>query len=73
MSKLNFESALQDSISSVYYKVQYVSYYIGKAQSAYDAGRDSEARSALESAAALLRQAGEDWAASKVLYYTRFM
>lgn len=73
MSKLNFESALQDSIASVYYSVKYVSYYIGKAQEAYDMDRDSEARSALESAIDLLNAAGEDWAANKVAYYLRFM
>ena len=73
MSSLNFESQLESSISSVYYKVPYVARTIAKAQQCYDAGNDYEARTALEDAAALLRAAGEVWAARKVEYYTRFM
>ena len=73
MGNLDFESRLQSSIASVYYEVKYVSYYIGKAQSLYNSGNDSEARDCLEKAADLLRAADESWAAEKVEYYTRFM
>jgi len=73
MGNLDFESQLQSSIASVYYEVEYVAYYIGKAQSLYNSGNDSEARECLESAVDLLRAAGEDWAANKVEYYERFM
>lgn len=73
MSKLDFESQLERSISSVYYEVKYVARTIAKAQQLYDANKDREAREELENAAALLRAAGEDWAANKVEYYTRFM
>lgn len=73
MSKLDFQSRLQESISSVYYEVKYVARYIAKAQELYNDDDDSGARSALEDAVALLRAAGEDWAADKVEYYTRFM
>ena len=73
MSNLNFEARLRESISSVYHEVPYVARTIAKAQQLYDAGNDSGARYELESAAAMLRAAGEGWAADKVEYYTRFM
>lgn len=73
MSKFNFQSRLEDSIASVYYKVHYVAHFIQKAQDHYDDDQDSEACDALEDAAALLDKAGEGWAAEKVRYYKRFM
>lgn len=73
MSKLNFESRLQESISSVYYEIPYVAYFIHKAQEAYDDDNDRAASDALEDAAALLIQAGKIWAADKVRFYKRFM
>lgn len=73
MSYLDFESRLESEISSVMYEVKYVAYYISKAQELYNSDKDYEAREALENAAALLRQAGEEWAAQKVEYYLRFM
>ena len=73
MAKFNFEARLEESISSVMYEVKYVAKYIAKAQELYDADKDDEAREALDDAAALLRAAGEGWAADKVEYYKRFM
>lgn len=73
MSKFDFESRLQDSIASVYYKVPYLARTIAKAQQLYDADKDSEAREQLDNAVAMLRAAGEDWAADKVEDYKRFM
>lgn len=73
MGQLDFESRLQDSIASVYYKVPYVAKYIAQAQEFYNDDRDQEARKALENAEALLREAGEGWAADKVAYYLRFL
>ena len=73
MGQLDFESRLQESISSVYYKVDYVARYIALAQEYYNDDRDDEARKALENAVALLLEAGQDWAAQKVEYYLRFM
>lgn len=72
MSKLNFARELENSIASVFYSVENVAYFIYKAQDLYDDDNDSAAREALEDAVALLRAAGEDWAANKVQYYTRF-
>ena len=69
---INFEARLQESISSVYYEVPYVARTIAKAQQLYDADKDDEAREALRDAAALLRQAGEEWAARKVEEYIKF-
>ncbi len=73
MGQLDFESRLQESISSVYYKVDYVARYIAQAQEYYNDDRDDEARKALENAVALLLEAGQDWAAQKVAYYLKFM
>ena len=73
MAKLNFESRLQDSISSVYYRVKYVAYFISKAQQLYDEDNDDAACDALEDAACLLDKEDEGWAAEKVRYYQRFM
>ena len=73
MGQLDFESRLQESISSVYYKVDYVARYIAQAQEYYNDDRDDEARKALENVVALLLEAGQDWAAQKVAYYLKFM
>lgn len=73
MAKLDFQSRLEDSISSVYYRVKYVAYFIDRAQQAYDQDCDADARAALEDAACLLDEADEGWAAEKVRYYKRFV
>lgn len=73
MAKLNFESRLQDSISSVYYRIKYVAYYISKAQQLFDEDNVNASRVALEDAACLLDKDDEGWAAEKVRYYQRFM
>lgn len=73
MAGINFEERLKESISSVLYEVKYVSGRISKAQQLYDSGDDYGAAEALRDAAALLREAGENWAAEKVEYYLRFM
>ena len=73
MGQLDFESRLQESISSVYYKVDYVARYIAQAQEYYNDDRDDEARKALENAVALLLESGQDWVAQKVAYYLKFM
>ena len=67
---MNFAKELENKLSSDEWSL--CSYYVLKAQEAYDKDRDSVARESLKDASAVCAAAGEDNAAGKIQYYLRF-
>lgn len=67
---MNFARELENKLTGSEWNL--VAYYVNKAQDYYDAENYSEARSSLEDAVAVALSNGEDNAANKIQYYTRF-
>lgn len=67
---MNFAKELENKLTSAEWDL--CSYYVLKAQEAYNADRDSAARESLLDAVAVCAKAGENNAAGKIQYYLRF-
>lgn len=67
---MNFANELNNKLCSDEWEI--VSYYINKAQDLYNAEKYDDARESLLDAVAVARAHGEENAAYKIAYYTRF-
>ena len=67
---MNFAKELENKLTSDEWSL--CSYYVLKAQDAYNEGRDSAARESLEDAVAVCKAKEEYNAAGKIQYYLRF-